>query len=147
MSNHHLDISDEQSLANSGVRVTAVRLLVWRTVRHTLSGAFGMADLEAELPTVDRSTLFRTLATLTEAHLLHEIDDGSGAQKYCVCHLDDTRHCQGHVHLSCRVCHRTMCLTGVSIPPVALPAGFQAEEAEYVVKGVCPQCRNAGSAV
>ena len=138
---HHLHISDEQSLSNAGVRVTAVRLLVWRTVRHTFHDAFGTADIERALPTVDRSTLFRTLATLTEAHLLHEIDDGSGAQKYCVCHVDDTRQCQGHVHLTCRVCHRTMCLTGVTIPPVALPNGFEAEEAEYIVQGISPQCR------
>ena len=138
----HLHISDEQSLDNAGIRVTAVRLLVWRTVR-AMHDAFGMADLEAALPTVDRSTLFRTLATLTDAHLLHEIDDGSGAQKYCVCHLDNTRHCQGHVHLTCRMCHRTMCLTGVTIPPVALPAGFQPEEAEYIVKGICQECQKS----
>ena len=141
----NLNISDEQSLDNAGVRVTAVRLLVWRTVRHQLHDAFSIADLEALLPTVDRSTLFRTLSTLSDAHLLHGIDDGSGAQKYCVCHLDDTRQCQGHVHLTCRVCHRTMCLTGVTIPPVALPPGFRAEQAEYVVKGLCSRCAAEGN--
>ena len=135
-----LPLNDEQVLANAGLRVTAVRLLVWRTIRHTMSNAFSIADLELELPTVDRSTLFRTLATLTEAHLLHEIDDGSGAQKYCVCHLDDTRHCQGHVHLTCQVCHRTMCLTSVTIPAVPLPDGFVPKQAEYIVKGICNDC-------
>ncbi|MBP1541380.1 MAG: transcriptional repressor [Prevotella sp.] len=136
----HLDISDEQVLDNAGIRLTAVRLLIWRTVRHGFTDAFSLADLEGRLPTVDRSTLFRTLTLLTEAHLLHEIDDGSGSQKYCVCHFDDTRQCHGHVHLTCRRCHRTYCLTNVHIPPVPLPAGFLLEEAEYVVKGVCPQC-------
>ena len=135
-----MEISDEQVLDNAGIRLTAVRLLNWRKVRHGFSDAFSLADLETALPTVDRSTLFRTLTLLTEAHLLHEIDDGSGSQKYCVCHLDDTRHCNGHVHLTCRECHRTYCLTNVHIPAVALPAGFVPEEAEYVVKGVCPQC-------
>lgn len=133
-------ISDEQTLDNAGVRVTAVRLMVWRQVRHGFDDAFGLSDLEAALPTVDRSTLFRTLNTLTEAHLLHEIDDGSGAQKYCVCHLDDTRHCEGHVHLTCTRCHRTYCLPNVRIPAVALPEGFEAEETEYVVKGICQKC-------
>lgn len=136
----HLDISDEQVLDNAGVRVTAVRLLIFRQVRHGFQDAFNLADLEAALPTVDRSTLFRTLTTFTEAHLLHEIDDGTGTQKYCVCHLDDTRHCQGHVHLSCRVCHRTFCLTNVTIPPVPLPERFVADETEYIVKGICAQC-------
>ncbi len=71
-------ISDEQSLDNAGVRVTAVRLLIWRTIRHQFHDAFSLADLEQMLPTVDRSTLFRSLTVFTEAHLLHEIDDGQG---------------------------------------------------------------------
>ena len=117
-----------------------IYLTIWRKVRHDFSDAFSLADIEAALPTIDRSTIFRTLTLLTEAHLLHGIDDGSGSQKYCVCHLDDTRHCHGHVHLTCRKCHRTYCLNNVRIPAVPLPAGFQIEEAEYVVKGICPQC-------
>lgn len=136
----HLDISDEQSLDNAGIRVTANRLLIWRKVRHSFQGPFSLADLEAALPTIDRSTLFRTLTLFSEAHLLHDIDDGSGSQKYCVCHVDDTRHCMGHVHLTCRLCHRTFCLTNVRIPPVALPEGFVPEETEYIVKGTCADC-------
>lgn len=136
----HLEVSDEQSLANAGIRVTAVRLLIWRKIRHGFLGAFSLADLEAVLPTVDRSTLFRMLTLLAEAHLLHDIDDGSGSQKYCVCHHDDTRHCMGHVHLTCQNCRRTFCLTNVRIPPVLLPEGFEPMETEYVVKGVCAEC-------
>lgn len=132
--------TDELVLERAGVRVTAVRLLVWRTLRRELHDAFSLADVEAALPTVDRSTLFRTLVSLTDAHLLHEIDDGSGAQKYCVCDHDDTRHCMGHVHLTCVRCHRTFCLPNVAIPSVPLPEGFTPEETEYVVKGVCSRC-------
>ena len=132
--------TDEQVLEQAGLRVTAVRMLVWRTLHHELHDAFSLADLEEALPTVDRSTLFRTLVSLTDAHLLHEIDDGSGAQKYCVCHHDDTRHCMGHVHLTCVRCHRTFCLPNVAIPSVPLPEGFTPEETEYVVKGVCNHC-------
>jgi Fur family ferric uptake transcriptional regulator len=136
----HFDISDEQSLDNAGIRVTANRLLIWRTVRHHFDGAFSLADLEAALPTIDRSTLFRTLTLLSDAHPLHDIDDGSGSQKYCVCHVDDTRHCMGHVHITCQECHHTFCLTNVKIPPVALPEGFMPIETEYVVKGICSEC-------
>ena len=140
MKAHHLDISDEQSLMNARVHVTAVRLMVWHEIRNHQSEAFSLSDLEQLLPTVDRSTLFRTLTVFRDAHLLHDIDDGSGSQKYCVCHVDDTRHCTGHVHLTCRVCHRTYCLTNIRIPSVALPAGFHADETEYIVKGVCSKC-------
>lgn len=138
MDNHQL--SDEQVFEKAGIRVTAVRLLIWREIRRSFAGAFSLSDLEDTLPTVDKSTLFRTLTLLSEAHLLHDIDDGSGSHKFCVCHHDDTLHCTGHVHLTCRVCHRTFCLTDLRIPQVELPEGFVPEEAEYIVKGVCPEC-------
>lgn len=133
-------LTDEQSLERAGIRVTAVRLLIWREIRHSFTGAFSLADIEDALPTVDKSTIFRTLALLSEAHLLHDIDDGSGSHKYCVCHHDDTRHCTGHVHLTCRICHKTFCLPNVRIPQVILPEGFEPEETEYLVKGICPEC-------
>ena len=133
-------LSDEQVFEKAGIRVTAVRLLIWREIRRSFTGPFSLSDLEDVLPTVDKSTLFRTLTLLSEAHLLHDIDDGSGSHKFCVCHHDDTLHCSGHVHLTCRICHRTFCLTDVRIPQVALPEGFIPEEAEYIVKGICPEC-------
>ncbi|MBO7489355.1 MAG: transcriptional repressor [Bacteroidales bacterium] len=133
-------MSDEETLANAGIRITAVRTMIWKQVRHQTKGVFSLSDLEEALPTVDRSTLFRTLTLFSEAHLLHNVDDGSGSQKYCVCHHDDTRQCTGHVHLTCTRCHNTFCLTNVSIPPVLLPDGFIPEETEYVVKGICLHC-------
>lgn len=131
---------DEQTLERAGIRVTALRLMIWHRMRHCFQGVFSLADLETALPTVDRSTLFRTLSLFSNAHLLHSIDDGSGSQKYCVCHLDDTRRCHGHVHLTCRICHRTFCLTDTAIPAVPLPVDFEVEETEYLVKGLCPDC-------
>lgn len=138
MDNYQL--SDEQTFEKAGIRITAVRLLIWREIRNSFTGAFSLSDLEDALPTVDKSTLFRTLTILSDAHLLHDIDDGSGSHKFCVCHHDDTLHCTGHVHLTCRICHRTFCLQDVRIPQVDLPAGFIPEEAGYIVKGICPEC-------
>ena len=131
---------DEILLQQAGIRVTAVRLMIWKTIRKTFTGAFGLADLEMALPTVDRSTLFRMLNLLGEAHLLHSIDDGSGARKYCLCEHDDPSLKMHHVHFTCRLCQRTFCLTDLHIPQVALPAGFITEDTDYLVKGVCPEC-------
>lgn len=133
-------LSDEESLTHAGIRVTAVRMLIWQQIRHRTEGIFSLADLEEQMPTVDRSTLFRTLTLLSSHHLLHNVDDGSGSQKYCLCHHDDTRRCQGHVHLSCRICRQTVCLLDVKIPQLPLPDGFVAEETECIVKGICPSC-------
>lgn len=134
------NLNDEQTLREAGVRVTAVRLLVWRTICREFAGIFNLADLEEALPTVDKSTLFRTLTLFSDSHLIDAIDDGSGSQKYCLRSTDDPLSGVRHVHFSCRVCHRTVCLTDVTLPEVTLPDGYAAEDIEYVVKGVCPHC-------
>ncbi len=133
-------MTEEQTLKNAGVRVTAVRLLIWRTIGREFHGIFNLADLEEKLPTVDKSTLFRTLNLLSEKHLLDAIDDGSGSQKYCLRSADDPLSGVRHVHFSCRICHQTTCLTNVKLPEVTLPDGFTVENVEYVVKGVCSKC-------
>lgn len=132
--------TDEETLQKAGIHITAIRLMIWRKIKSSFSGVFSLADLEDAMPTVDRSTLFRTLTLFSDAHLLHNVDDGSGTQKYCTCHQDDTRRCQGHVHLTCRICHKTICLADTVIPSVPLPEGFIPEETEYIVKGICPHC-------
>ena len=135
------NISEEQMLKQAGVRVTAVRLLIWRTIHREFSGIFNLADLEDALPTVDKSTLFRTLTLLSDHHLLDTIDDGTGSQKYCLRNADDPLSDVRHIHFSCRICHRTVCLTNIPLPEVTLPEGFEVENVEYVAKGVCPKCR------
>ena len=129
-------MTEEQTLKNAGVRVTAVRLLIWRTIGREFHGIFNLADLEEKLPTVDKSTLFRTLNLLSEKHLLDAIDDGSGSQKYCLRSADDPLSGVRHVHFSCRICHQTTCLTNVKLPEVTLPDGFTVENVVKTAKEV-----------
>ena len=89
---------------------------------------------------MDGGEIFRTLNLFSDSHLLDTIDDGSGSQKYCLRSQDDHLSGVRHIHFSCRVCHRTVCLTDVTLPGVTLPEGYSAEDIEYVVKGVCPKC-------
>ena len=101
-----------------------------------------LLDLEAELGTIDKSTLFRTL-TLFQKHLIvHTIDDGSGSLKYSVC--DEECDCSPewqHVHFYCYVCNRAYCLREIAIPQVKLPVGFEPKAMNYVIKGVCNYCK------
>lgn len=126
------------------IRNTAVRQLVWKAVSE-FDYAFSLADLEAKLCTVDKSSLFRTLTLFKEKELLHEVDDGSGSVKYCVCDCcdgdHDHIHHQHHVHITCVVCKKTFCLKKLTVPLVNIPKDFVVEEINYVVKGVCSKCR------
>lgn len=130
----------EQILSQEGIRVTAVRLLVLRAVYNQLEGAFSLQDVVRMLETADPSSVFRALTLFAEKGLLHLIDDGSGVQKYCLCRCADHHHHLGHIHFTCTVCHRTVCLTEVPIPAVPVPQGFEVEESEYIIKGICPNC-------
>ena len=96
----------EDILNNAEIRITANRLLVLKTIHEDIHGAFSLFDVESKLPTMDASSIFRALTLFAEKQLLHPIDDGSGMQKYCVCHClhdaDDThqtpRPRTPHVH-------------------------------------------------
>ena len=130
----------EKILSEADIRITAVRLLVIKTLYEQVHGTFSLQDIMAMMPTADNSSIFRTLTLFAEKHLLHMIDDGSGMQKYCVCHCADHDHHHGHIHLTCTECHQTVCLTEVPIPAVPVPEGFKVKEAEYVIKGLCANC-------
>lgn len=131
-----------ERLEHHDVRPTAVRLLVYRTMLE-FTDTFSLADLEEALDTVDKSTIFRTLETFTEHHLVHEIEDGSGARKYCICHNE---HLTGpdedlHCHFYCESCQKTFCFDEIHIPPVKCPEGYETHQVEYIIKGICPNCR------
>ena len=140
----------EDILNNAEIRITANRLLILKTIYEDIHGVFSLLDVESKMPTMDSSSIFRTLTLFAEKQLLHLIDDGSGMQKYCVCHClhddDDTHHGnhhkhQGHVHLTCIKCHETICLEDIPIPLVPIPEGYDILESEYVIKGICPKCQ------
>ena len=137
----HTSTHYDEELTSAGIRVTALRSLIWRTLRQQMRNAFSLANVENLLFTVDKSTVFRTLTLFSEAQLLHLIDDGSGSQKYCICQCHDDGHHHGHVHLTCIKCRRTWCLDEVDIPAVEIPGDFMVRETEYVVKGICAKCR------
>ena len=76
-----------ETLTRHGIRPTAVRLLIYKTALR-FHDTFSMSELEDALESVDKSTVFRTLSLFAARHLLHEIEDGSGSTKYCICRND-----------------------------------------------------------
>lgn len=127
--------STEEFLKESGIRATTTRVLIWEKINE-VPFAFSLTDVEDLIPDIDRSTIFRTLVAFEEHHLLHSIDDGSGAQKYCVAKSEEEQH----VHITCNICHHTYCCKSLLVPKVEVPDGFQVIETSYVIKGICGEC-------
>ena len=123
-----------------GIKPTANRLLILRTMMD-MNRAVSQSDLEERLQTVDKSTIFRTITLFLSHHLIHGVDDGSGAVKYAVCSDECTCSVSDqHVHFYCESCHRTFCIDNVPVPAVSLPRGYRPESVNYMFKGQCPEC-------
>lgn len=123
-----------------GIKPTANRLLILRTMMQ-LDRAVSLLDLETELQTVDKSTIFRTITLFLGHHLIHGVDDGTGSLKYAVCSNDcDCSVDEQHTHFYCEQCHRTFCLKSIHVPIVQLPEGFSVRSVNYVMKGLCAEC-------
>lgn len=135
----HSQLSDEQRMAHAGVRPTAMRLLIYRSLCNS-PRPLSSLEIETILETVDRSTISRTLATFLEHDLIHSIDDGSSSIKYEVCKSSHHHSINDlHVHFHCSACEKTFCLPTL-VPKIDMPEGFVAQGLNYVVSGLCDKC-------
>ena len=101
-----------------------------------------MTELESVLETIDKSNIFRALQAFREGHLVHVLEDTGDGVRYELCHSHhDDEDDDVHVHFYCEKCHRTYCLEDTPIPPVSVPEGFDVQTVNYLLKGICPDCR------
>lgn len=129
-------------LENAGIKPTSNRILVLRALLDAES-PMSLIELETMLETLDRSSIQRVLTLLSEHDIVHVMEDGRGVAKYEVCrshdhHDHDDDH---HAHFYCEKCERVFCLEDVAIPHIALPDGFEVKGANFMLKGICPECR------
>lgn len=122
------------------VRPTANRIAIFRELLNA-GGPLSMAELEERLVTIDKSGLSRALGLFASRHLVHVIEDGSGAAKYEACQghsdhsIDDM-----HPHFHCEGCGVTVCLDDTPVPLVSVPDGYEVYSVNYVIKGLCGVC-------
>lgn len=133
------------ALLRHSVRPTAMRRAVLGILSqspYALSGT----EIEQQLPLgSDRITLYRTLRTFEEKGLAHRVIDPSETVRYAVCReaLHATDAAANHVHFKCTACQHTFCLSHVTVPPVAVPARYQAVRGDYLISGICERCQPA----
>lgn len=127
-------------LENKGVKLTANRKLVVKAFAEHCR-PLSLGDLEQLLFPMDKSSISRVLKLFTEHHVLHGVDDGSGIQKYEICHGKDCcTNEERHIHFHCEECGETFCLESIHVPRIEIPDGFRISSVSYVVKGLCPHC-------
>ncbi|KAF0239077.1 MAG: Fur family transcriptional regulator ferric uptake [Prolixibacteraceae bacterium] len=87
----------------------------------------------------DRVTIYRALDKLMEEGFIHRIVDVDGVSKFAACHGCTKNHHHQHVHFSCSVCSSVTCLEEIE-PDFSLPEGYQVQEMNITLSGVCPVC-------
>ena len=131
----------EQILESKKIRVTAMRLLIYKFLAKN-QVAVALSDIENAFEKADRTTLYRTVKTFVENDIVHQIDDGTGIVKYALCEQDCSCEIETdlHLHFHCNNCNETICLTEHKIPQIRVPEGFVSENVNLVVKGICDKC-------
>lgn len=129
-----------QLLESHNVKPTANRIVVVRALAAAMRPLL-LAELEAEIGTIDKSGIFRTLTVFKENHLVHLVEDGCQGVRYELCHSrHEDEDDDMHVHFHCTQCHKTFCIDNTPVPVVELPDGYHLSTVNYVVKGICPDC-------
>jgi len=128
-------------LRAAGLRRTPARLQVFARV-EALGRPVSHAELQAlpDLAELDDITLYRTLATLVEAGLVHRVHGIDGVWRYAA-QPQGRAGCPGnHAHFLCTTCGSMTCLVAQPMPRVEVPAGASVEGRHFLVHGRCAGC-------
>jgi len=131
----------DNKLNSKNIKPTAMRQLVLQVLIKQKT-AISLPELEQIFEKADKVTLYRTLKTFQENQLIHAVEDGSGSLKYALC--EDFCTCEPkhlHVHFLCNKCKKTYCLKDIPVPQPDLPDGFKFSSANFVIKGICSNCK------
>lgn len=127
-------------LRENGMQVTAQRLAVLRAVEacpHSTAEKVTEA-VRAEIGAISKQAVYDALHQLTEKRILRSVQLAGAAAIY------ELRPGDGHHHVICRVCGKTVdvrcTLEEKSRTAAAAESGFRIEEAEVVYWGTCHDC-------
>lgn len=128
-------------LDTHGIKPTPNRILVADALISACA-PLSLIELETQIDTLDRSSVLRVLTLMLSHDMVHGLEDGRGVTKYELCHSHDEHGDDDlHVHFYCEKCGRTICLEDHRIPSLSLPEGYTVRSANFMLKGICPECK------
>ncbi|MGB8988219.1 MAG: Fur family transcriptional regulator [Candidatus Sulfotelmatobacter sp.] len=138
-----------KELAARGVRITEQRRLIVGIIQDSprhLDAATLLQMARKQDPTIDRSTVYRTISMLKNRGLIDELD---------LMHIEGEKHYyevktnRDHCHMACFRCGAIMEYTSSAFEKlkedIAAQSGFQIRVVRLEVGGFCKKCRKATS--
>ncbi len=134
--------SNGDILKKAGLRVTPFREKVLKVFQSNPHAAVRNHDLEKQIGQHDRITLYRTLRSFEEKHIIHKVSDSSNDIKYALCHQDCEIHrgSVNHPHFLCTNCEQTYCLESLGELSINLPENYTLNSIQVALSGICAQC-------
>ncbi len=129
----------QEVLHDHDLKRTACRegiLSVMLASRHALSENEIKDELNGNF---DRTTFYRSFKTLLEKHIIHKIVVDNQLVKYAFDKSVTKK--QHHAHFHCLECDSTICLDSITLDEPQIPEGFEANETEVIIKGLCNNCK------
>ncbi len=129
-------------LEEAGIKATPNRLLVVKALMES-EYPLSLVEIETELGTVEKSSVFRVLSLLVEKELVHTLEDGRGIVKYEIC-PGHAHHSPAdmHAHFYCEKCRRVFCLENINPSAAGIPQDYLIKSVNFMLKGLCPECRD-----
>ncbi len=127
-------------LEKKQIRKTPFRLEVLRLFELS-KNAISLKEIERNLTSFDRITLYRTLKLFVENGIIHEVLHSSG-KKYAFCkeQCDEHQHQHNHLHFHCSSCKESFCLEA-HVKDLKIP-GYVINQTDLSVHGICKNCNN-----
>ena len=133
------------TLKQRGLRLTPQRILITDIIHdakdHLTAGEI-IAYVQAKMPGVNKSTIYRTLDILEQAGCVYKSEQGDEF----VYHHDDQGH---HHHLICNRCGKTVdCdedILALLQRSLVEKYDFRVDFKHVVMSGICGECKNKSS--
>ncbi|GHV32415.1 transcriptional regulator [Synergistales bacterium] len=125
-------------LRDAGLSATSLRLGILRCLiaaRRPLSHA----EIQNDMPGLDRVTLYRTLSAFVEADIAHQVQGLDGVLRFCA-HTKREGCPANHPHFLCTLCGAMICLDNQAMPRIDIPDDCVIEGKQFVAYGKCPEC-------
>lgn len=129
-------------LKDAGIKPTSQRVLILDYLRNNLihpSSEQIYQSLHKEVSALSRATVYNTVNIFKEKGLIRVLDTGDEVAHYDI-------DMEEHAHFRCYSCGK---IWNVELPEhveeeLNLPEGFESQDMQILVKGLCRDCLNKG---
>lgn len=86
----------------------------------------------------NKTSVYRTLNTFSEKGIIHRIITDMNVAKYS---LSKNNMPDNHIHFECKKCCSVYCFPEYGINNLKLPEGFEKEDSNILIVGICKKCK------